>query len=103
MCAPLSSTKGTQGNVQREGQKTSELGDIKEVNDFEWGAHFSAQPKPKTNRVRFLGEFWNLSSKLKCKPDPMPKIREMLLNLEVFQYAKSLDLNMGYYHIFLSD
>ena len=27
----------------------------------------------------------------------MPKIREMLLNLEVFQYATSLDLNMGYY------
>ena len=31
----------------------------------------------------------------------MPKIREMLLNLEDFQYAMSLDLNMGYYHISL--
>ena len=33
----------------------------------------------------------------------MPKICEMLLNLEGFQYAMSLDLNMGYYHIRLSN
>ena len=32
----------------------------------------------------------------------MPKIREMLLNLEGFQYATSLDLNMSYYRIRLS-
>ena len=29
----------------------------------------------------------------------MPKVPEMLLNLEYFKYATSLDLNMGYYHI----
>ena len=28
----------------------------------------------------------------------MPKINEILLKLEGFQYATSLDLNMGYYH-----
>ena len=32
----------------------------------------------------------------------MPKINDMLLELEGFQYATSLDLNMGYYHILLS-
>ena len=32
----------------------------------------------------------------------MPKIREIILNLEGFQYTMSLDLNMGYYHIRLS-
>ena len=32
----------------------------------------------------------------------MPKINEMLLKLEGFQYATSLYLNMGYYHIRLS-
>ena len=32
----------------------------------------------------------------------MPKTNEMLLKLEVFHYAKSLNLNMGYYHIQLS-
>ena len=29
----------------------------------------------------------------------MPNIDEMLLKLEGFKYASSLDLNMGYYHI----
>ena len=32
----------------------------------------------------------------------MPKIIEMLLNLEGFECATSLELNMGYYHIRLS-
>ena len=31
----------------------------------------------------------------------MPKINEMLLKLEGFQYAVPLDLNMGYYYISL--
>ena len=33
----------------------------------------------------------------------MPKINDLLLELEVFQYAASLDLNMGYYNIPLSE
>ena len=33
----------------------------------------------------------------------MPKINEKILKLERFQYATSLDLNMGYYHIKLSE
>ena len=32
----------------------------------------------------------------------MPKINEMLLKLEGFKYATSLNLDMGYYHIWLS-
>ena len=35
-------------------------------------------------------------------PYPIQKVREILLNLEGFQYATSLELNMGYYHISLS-
>ena len=33
----------------------------------------------------------------------MPKINEMLLKLEGFQYSESLDLSMGYYHIRLNE
>ena len=32
-------------------------------------------------------------------PYPVPNIQEMMLNLEGFQYATALDLNMGYYHV----
>ena len=31
---------------------------LEEVNDSEWGALSFAQPKAKTNRVRFLSDFW---------------------------------------------
>ena len=33
----------------------------------------------------------------------MPKINEMLLKLDGFQYDNSLDLNIGYYHIRISE
>ena len=33
----------------------------------------------------------------------MPKINEILLKSEGFQHATSLDLNMGYYHIRISE
>ena len=71
---------------------------IEEANYYEWGAPSFAQAKLKTYRIRFLSDFRNLNSQLKYNPYPMPKICEMLLNLECFQYATSLDLNMGYYH-----
>ena len=78
------------------------LGLLKVANDSYWGAPFFAEPKPKSNRVHFLSEFRNLNEKLKQKPYPMTKRNQVLLKLEGFQYATSLDLNMVYYHIRLS-
>ena len=75
---------------------------LEETNDSEWGATSFAQPKKKTNCVKFLSDFWNLNIQLKRKTYPMPKIHEMLLNLEGFRYGTSLDLNMGYFHIRIS-
>ena len=72
------------------------------ANNSEWGAPSFAQPKPKSNQVRFLSDFRNLNKKLKQKPYPMPKINEILLRLQGFHYATSLDLNMVYYHIQIS-
>ena len=57
------------------------LGVHEESNDSEWGAPLFSQPKAKTNRVRFLSDFWNLNRQLKHKPYPIPKIREIRLNL----------------------
>ena len=87
---------------KKEVKRLLSLGVLKEANESEWGAPYFEQPKVKTNRVIFLSDFRNLNRQLKRKPYPMPKIREMLSNLEGFQYARSLDLNMGYYHIRLS-
>ena len=84
---------------RKEVERLLILGVIDEENDSKWGAPSFAQPKPKRNRVIFISNFQNLNSQLERKPYPIPKLREMLLNSVIFQYATSLDLKMGYYHI----
>ena len=68
-------------------------------NKSEWGAPSFGQHKPKVNRVSFMSECRNLNKQLKRRPHPMPNINKILLKLEGFQYAVSLVLSMGYYHI----
>ena len=63
------------------------------------GSPSFARSKTKQNQVRFISDFKNLIKQLKQKLYPMPKINEMLLKLEGFQDATSLDLNMVCYHI----
>jgi predicted regulator of amino acid metabolism with ACT domain len=68
------------------------------VNRSELAAPSFIIPK-KDGTVRFINDFRELNKRIKRKPFPIPNIQDMLLNLEGFQYATSLDLNMGYYHI----
>jgi phage regulator Rha-like protein len=49
--------------------------------------------------VRFISDFRKLNEQLIRKPYLIPKIAQMLQELEKFAYANSLDLNMGYYTI----
>ena len=88
---------------RKEVERLVKLGVLEEANESEWGTPYFPHPKPKTNHVRFLSDFWNLNRQLKRKPYPMPKICELLLNVEGFKYATSLNLNMGYYNMRLSD
>ena len=69
--------------------------------DSKWGSPTFIIPK-KDNSVQFITDFRELNKRIKCKPFPIPQIQDLLLKLEGFQYATSLDLNMGYYHIELS-
>ena len=71
-------------------------------NNSEWEVPYFAQPKPKTNRVRFLSNFINLIKQLKRKLYSMTNINEMLLKQEGLQYDTLLNLNMGYSYIRLS-
>ena len=72
---------------RKEVERIVNLGVLEEANDSEYGRPSFAQPKAKTNRIRFISDFWNLNRQLNHKPSPMPKIHEMLINLEVFKYA----------------
>ncbi len=51
--------------------------------------------------LRSLTDFRELNKRIIRKPFPTPKIQEMLQKLQGYQWATSLDLNMGYYHIVL--
>jgi Reverse transcriptase (RNA-dependent DNA polymerase) len=84
-----------------EVQRLVELGVLKKVNRSEWAAPTFIIPK-KDGTVRFISDFRELNKRIKRKPYPIPHIQDMLLKLEGFQYAMSLDLNMGYYHIELN-
>jgi Reverse transcriptase (RNA-dependent DNA polymerase) len=82
-----------------------EAGVLRKVNCSEWVAPTFIIPK-KDGSVRFISDFQELNKRIKrIKQKPsylIPKIQDLLLNLEGFQYTTSLDLNMGYYHIKLS-
>jgi hypothetical protein len=84
--------------LKMEVERLVEIGVLKKVNRSEWAAPSFIIPK-KDGTVRFINDFRELNRRIKRKPYPIPNIQDMLLNLEGFQYATSLDLNMGYYHI----
>jgi hypothetical protein len=86
---------------KKELARLCELGVLRRINNSEWGAPTFIQPK-KNGTIRFLSDFRELNKRIKRKPYPLPKIQDLLLNLEGFTYATSIDLNMGYYHIKLT-
>jgi hypothetical protein len=62
--------------------------------------HFSNTKKDATDQ--FISNFHELNKRIKQKPYPIPEIQDLLLKFEGVQYAMTLDLNVGYYHIKLS-
>ena len=87
--------------LRQEVERLCKIGVLKKVNRSEWAAPTFIIPK-KDGTVRFISDFRELNKRLKRKPYPIPKIQDLLVKLEGFMYATSLDLNMGYYHIELS-
>ena len=87
--------------LKLEVDRLEKAGVLRRVNRSEWAAPTFIIPK-KDGSVRFISDFRELNKRIKRKPFPIPKIQDMLLKLEGFKYATSLDLNMGYYHIELS-
>jgi hypothetical protein len=77
------------------------IGVLRKVNKSEWAAPTFLVPK-KDAMVWFISDFCELNKRIKRKPHPIPKIQDLLMKLEDFQYATTLVLNMGYYHIKLS-
>ena len=98
---PYPIPKAHEATLKLEVERLCKLNVLKKINRSEWGSPTFIIPK-KDNTVRFISDFRELNKRIRRKPFPLPKIQDLLLKLEGFQFATSLDLNMGYYHIELS-
>ena len=63
-----------------------------------YGTHMFIIPR-KEFTVRFITDYLKLNQEIVITPYPLPRICETMQQLEGFQYATALDLNMGYYTI----
>jgi len=78
-----------------------EIGVLTEVQESAWGTPTFIIPK-KNGTVRVITDFRKVNKMIKKKSYPIPRISDTLQQLEGFQYATALDLNMGYYTIKLN-
>ena len=65
---------------------------LQKCNDLNWGDAYFIQPQANTNAVQFLSDVTNLNRKILGKIYTIFKIGEMLLKLEGFKCASSLDV-----------
>lgn len=84
--------------IKKELQRLIDIGVLEPVDASEWGAPSFVIPKAN-GTVRFLTDFRALNARLIRKPYPLPKIAQTLQEIEEFQWATAIDLNMGYYHL----
>jgi len=84
--------------LKAEAERLVKIGVLKKVNRSEWAAPTFIIPK-KDGSVRFISDFRELNKRILRKPCPIPNMQDMLLNLEGFQWATSLDLNIGCCHV----
>ncbi len=87
-----------EAQLKAEVERLVRIGVLKKVNHSERGAPCFIIPK-KDQTVRFLTDLRELNKRIKRYPYPIPNIQDLLMKLEGFQWATTLDLNMGYYHI----
>ena len=95
---PFPIPKVHEPTLKKEVERLVKIGVLRKINNSEWAAPTFIIPK-KNGTVRFISDFRELNKRIRRKPFPIPRIQDLLLKLEGFKYASSLDLNMGYYHI----
>src|SRR5210317_31283 len=95
---PYPVSQSQEQKLKDEVERLCKWGILKKCNNSEWAAPMFSISKPD-DTLRSIADFQELNKRIKRKPFPIPKIQDMLHNLQGFQWVTSLDLNMGYYHI----
>jgi len=74
---------------------------VEPIEGSEWGIPTFIISKSQ-GTVRIVSDFRRLKAKIVRKPYPLPRIADTLVQqMEGFQYAMTLDMNLGYYHLSL--
>ena len=87
--------------LKTELDRLVEIGVLEKNSDSPWSSPTFIIPK-KNGTVRFISDFRKVNKIIVRKPYPLPKIDDIIQQLQGFKFATSLDLNIGYYHINLS-
>ena len=82
---------------KQELDSLEKMGVIQKDSSSQWAAAAFTIPKKDGVSLRFLTDFRQLNKRMIRKPYPLPKISEVLQELEGLSYATALDLKMGYY------
>ena len=98
---PYPVPKSQELKVKQECERMVKYKVLRKIHDSEWGMPAFIIPKKDGITIRSIADLRELNKRIKRKPFPIPKIQDLLLKLEHFQYGTSLDLNMGYYNIHL--
>jgi hypothetical protein len=99
---PFSIPKAYQQVTRDEIARLESISLLTKVTAAEWAAPTCIIPK-KNQTVRVITDFRGLNKCLKQNPFHMPKIPDIFQGMEKFRYATTIDLNMGYYSIPLSE
>ena len=87
-----------QATIKKEIQRLVDIGVLERIQQSDWQSPSFIIPK-SDKTIRFLSDFRVLNQNIVRKPFPLPKISDMLQQMEGFTYASAIDLNMGYYHL----
>ena len=79
-----------EATMKLEFDRLVQIGVLKKVNRSEWAAPTFIIPK-KDGTDRFISDFRELNKRIRRVPYPIPKIQDLLMKLEGFQFATSLD------------
>jgi hypothetical protein len=99
---PFSIPKAYEQVTKDEIKHLQTLGLLIPVASSQWAAPTFIIPK-KNNTVRVITDFRGLNKCLIRKPYPIPKIPDILRGMEKFNFATTIDLNMGYYSMPLDE
>ena len=93
--------KAYEGTTKKEVDRLVDIGLLNSIKTSEWAAPCFVIPK-KDGTVRFLTDYRGLNKVLKRKKHPLPLIDDIMISLESFAFATSLDLSMEYYAMILA-